>query len=195
MERMPQRAEGLAARLRYSVLGVAAAAAIVVGACAAPGGGAATAETGDGDPTSGPTELTLELMQHDTLGSYVVGMDGKSLYIFTLDTGSSSSCNGECAVNWPPLTADSAADVDAGEGVAGALGTITRDDGSLQITLGGKPLYYFKGDPADGDTNGQGLNDVWYLAAPDGTGLGIGGAAATDGPEATPCPPADRSCY
>ena len=195
MERMPQRTEDLAGRLRRSVVAVAAAATFAVGACASPGGGASTAPTTVTQPSSAAAELTLELLTDDTLGAYVVGMDGKTLYIFTPDTGSASSCNDECAANWPPLTADAAGDVAAGEGVTGALGTITRADGSLQITLGGKPLYYFKGDQVDGDVNGQGLNDVWYLAAPDGTGLGMGGAAATDGPKVTPCPPADRSCY
>ena len=195
MERMPQHAEDLARRLRRSVVAVAAATAFAVGACAAPGGGASTAPTTVSEPSGAPAELTLELLTNDTLGSYVVGEDGKSLYIFTPDTGSTSSCNGECAANWPPLTAESAADVAAGEGVTGALGTITRADGSLQITLGGKPLYYFKGDQADGDINGQGLNDVWYVAGPDGAGLGMGGAVASSPPETTPCPPADRTCY
>ena len=194
MERMPQRTEDLAVRLRRSVVAVAAAAAFAVGACAAPGGGA-TDDLTDAEPTVSTAELTLEVSQDDTLGAYVVGKDGKSLYIFTPDTGSTSSCNDECAANWPPLIADSAADVDAGEGVTGTLGTITRADGSLQITLGGKPLYYFKGDQADGDINGQGLNDVWYVAGPDGNGLGMGGAVASSPPEKTPCPPADRTCY
>jgi predicted lipoprotein with Yx(FWY)xxD motif len=190
MERMPQRAEDLAARLRRSVLAIAVAAAFVVGACAAPGGGASTAPTPVGEPTTGTAELTLELMTHDTLGSYVVGMDGKSLYIFTPDTGTTSSCNDECAANWPPLTADAAADVAAGQGITGTLGTITRADGSLQITLAGKPLYYFKGDQADGDVNGQGLNDVWYLASPEGTPVG-----ADDGPPAEETACTGRLCY
>ena len=86
-------------------------------------------------------------------------------------------------------------DATAGTGVTGALGTITRDDGTMQVTLGGTPLYYFGADKAAGDTNGQGLGEVWFLAGPDGTGLGMGGAAATDGPKVTPCPPADRTCY
>ena len=43
--------------------------------------------------------------------------------------------------------------------------------------------------------NGQGLNDVWYLAAPDGTGIGMAPSGASAPPETTPCPPADRTCY
>ena len=201
MERMPQRTEDLALRLRRSVVAVAAATAFVVGACAAPGGGATTAPatppavTAGAPATASAAAVTLAVAQDATLGAYVTGKDGKALYIFTPDTGTSSSCNDDCAVNWPPLTVTMADDVAAGAGVTGELGAITRADGSMQITLGGKPLYYFKNDQAAGDVNGQGLNDVWYLAAPDGTGLGMGGAGASDAPEKTPCPPADRTCY
>ena len=74
----------------------------------------------------------------------MAGKDGKSLYVFTPDTGTSSNCNDDCAANWPPLTVTMADDVAAGTGVTGTLGTITRADGSLQVTLGGHPLYYFK---------------------------------------------------
>jgi predicted lipoprotein with Yx(FWY)xxD motif len=66
-------------------------------------------------------------------------------------------------------------DVTAGTGVTGALATITRDDGSLQVTLGGKPLYYFMNDMAAGETNGHEQNDVWFLAGPDGKGIGAPG--------------------
>jgi len=80
----------------------------------------------------------------------------------------------------------------------GEIGTITRADGTLQVTLGGHPLYYFANDTAVGDLKGQGLNDKWYVAGPDGAGLGMtaGPAPADSGaPEKTPCAPADRSCY
>jgi predicted lipoprotein with Yx(FWY)xxD motif len=67
------------------------------------------------------------------------------------------------------LTVASASDVAAGSGVTGALGTITRDDGTLQVTLSGVPLYYYAGDKAAGDTTGQGLFSKWYLVSPAGT--------------------------
>jgi len=57
----------------------------------------------------------------------------------------------------------------AGEGVdATLLGTITRDDGSTQVTYNGWPLYYFHEDMAAGDTNGQGVEGVWFLVSPEG---------------------------
>ena len=109
-----------------------------------------------------------------------------SLYVFKPDEGGTSKCNGECAINWPPL----AGDVTAGDGVSGELGTITRDDGTTQVTLGGTPLYYFIGDEAAGDVNGQGQNDVWFLAT--GAGTAVGGA---DGPPAEETPCGGRYCY
>ena len=60
----------------------------------------------------------------------------------------------------------------AGEGVdATLLGTITRDDGSTQVTYNGWPLYYFQDDAAPGDTNGQGLGGVWFLVSPEGEAI------------------------
>ena len=60
----------------------------------------------------------------------------------------------------------------AGEGVdATLLGTITRDDGSTQVTYNGWPLYYFQDDAAPGDTNGQGLDGVWFLVSPEGEAI------------------------
>lgn len=203
MERMPHRTQGLAMRLRRGVVAVAAAAALGVSACAAPGGGATTAPATPGPATMAPGSpaaggLTLALANDATLGSFVTGANGMSLYIFTPDSGTTSTCVDKCAASWPPLTVANAADAQAGTGVTGEIGTITRADGTLQVTLGGHPLYYFANDKAAGELNGQGLNDKWYAAGPDGAGLGMtaGPAPADSGaPEKTPCAPADRSCY
>jgi predicted lipoprotein with Yx(FWY)xxD motif len=50
--------------------------------------------------------------------------------------------------------------------VGGSFGTTARTDGATQVTYNGAPLYYFAGDGKAGDTNGQGLNGVWFVAAP-----------------------------
>ena len=49
--------------------------------------------------------------------------------------------------------------------VTGELGTLTRTDGTMQATYNGWPLYYFAGDAAQGDANGQGVGDVWFVAS------------------------------
>jgi len=200
MERMPQRTVDLALGLRRGVLAVAAAAAVAVSACGSPG--ATTAPATAAPATAAPstaapgspaaTGVTLALADDLKLGSYVAGANGMTLYIFTPDTPTSSACVDQCAANWPPLTVAAASDATAGTGVTGEIGTITRADGTLQVTLGGHPLYYFANDKAAGDVNGQGLNDKWYAAGPDGAGLGM---TAGGGDKKTPCPPGDRTCY
>ena len=81
---------------------------------------------------------------------------GHTLYVFDNDDAL-SNCYDNCAVNWPPvLVTDNKA-----SGING-LNTITRNDGSLQATYNGRPLYYFAGDKAIGDVNGEGLGGVWW---------------------------------
>jgi predicted lipoprotein with Yx(FWY)xxD motif len=102
------------------------------------------------------------------LGEYLVGEDDLTLYIFTNDTkdAGTSVCNGDCATAWPPLLADAVEDVGLEDGVTGTVTIISRDDGTSQVAYDGMPLYYFQGDTAAGQTNGQGLNDVWFVAEP-----------------------------
>ena len=50
--------------------------------------------------------------------------------------------------------------------MTGAIATITRDDGTSQVTYKGVPVYYFKGDAKAGDTSGQGTGGIWFVIAP-----------------------------
>lgn len=92
----------------------------------------------------------------------LVGPNGMTLYTFDKDTAGSgkSVCNGQCATNWPPLMAA------PGESASGDYSIITRDDGSKQWALKGKPIYYWIKDTKPGDTNGDGVNGVWQVAKP-----------------------------
>lgn len=104
------------------------------------------------------------------LGTYLVGPDGRTLYYFTRDvTPGVSVCEGGCLENWPPLSVAAGEAPTAGEGVSGVLGVITGMDGNPQVTYDGRPLYYFAGDAAAGETKGQGLNEVWFVAMEDGS--------------------------
>ncbi|MEX1079528.1 MAG: hypothetical protein WED09_10515 [Homoserinimonas sp.] len=117
-----------------------------------------------------PEAGDAELMTTDSeFGEIVVDADGMTVYLFDNDTQGSdtSSCEGDCATNWPAVTTD-AAEAPAVEGVTGEVGTITGVDGSMQVTVNGWPVYYFAGDTAAGDTNGQGMNDLWWVLGPDG---------------------------
>ena len=130
--------------------------------------GEAPAETATGGvPVTGPA--TVEVSESAEFGPILVDGEGRSLYLFTNDTQNSgaSTCTDDCLAKWPPLLTDG--DPVPGEGVDEALlGTITRDDGTTQVTYNGWPLYTFADDTAPGDTNGQGVGDVWFLVTPAG---------------------------
>jgi predicted lipoprotein with Yx(FWY)xxD motif len=92
---------------------------------------------------------------------------GMTLYNFTKDTKDSgtSACTGGCLETWPALTVEAGETPTGGEGVTGTLGTITRaDNGALQVTYNGLPLYFFKNDKAPGDLNG--VYENWVTVAP-----------------------------
>lgn len=102
----------------------------------------------------------------DTLGTYLVGPDGRTLYIFEADmTPGSSACVDACADVWPPLVVEDGVPVLAGPGITGGFTTIERPNGSLQVAYDGRPLYLYVGDSGPGDTTGQGVGDVWFVAS------------------------------
>ncbi|MDD3935108.1 hypothetical protein [Rhodoferax sp.] len=92
----------------------------------------------------------------------LVGPNGMTLYTFDKDVAGSgkSACNGPCATNWPPLMATQ------GESASGDFSIITRDDGSQQWAVKGKPVYYWVKDSKPGDKTGDGFNNVWHTAKP-----------------------------
>ena len=93
-------------------------------------------------------------------GKALVDSKHMTLYTFDRDAAGKSNCNGQCAVNWPPLMA--AADSKA----SGDWSVVTRDDGGKQWAYKGKPLYAFAKDAKPGDVTGDGVNNVWPIAAP-----------------------------
>ena len=117
---------------------------------------------------------TIVEVSESSLGEILVDAEGLSLYLFTNDTPGESTCYGNCAANWPPLIADG--DFTGGEGLnPDLLSTTTREDGSLQVTYNGWPLYYYVMDEAPGDVNGQGLSGVWYVLSPAGEAVTAAG--------------------
>ena len=109
---------------------------------------------------------TVSVVKDAKLGPYLVGPDGKTLYMFKKDTAGVSNCSGGCAKIWPALTVATGVMPSASADATGKLATITRDDGTLQVTYNGMPLYYFSKDVAAGDTNGQGVGNNWFVVAP-----------------------------
>jgi predicted lipoprotein with Yx(FWY)xxD motif len=132
-------------------------------------------ETVTGEPTDTATEtatgtaggeVTVEVASTE-LGEVLVDGDGMVLYVFDNDMQGESVCYDQCEQAWPPLVSDG--EVTAGEDVDDAMfGSVERQDGSQQVTYNDWPLYYFAQDAAPGDTNGQALNDVWWVVDPSG---------------------------
>jgi predicted lipoprotein with Yx(FWY)xxD motif len=122
-------------------------------------------------------DATVVVATAASVGDYLTDADGNTVYVFLNDSPGATSCFDSCLQTWPPLTVAAGTEPSAGDGVSGELGTIERsDDGSLQVTLDNRPLYYFAGDAAAGDTNGEGVGNVWFVARPDGS---VQGGAAT----------------
>lgn len=158
-------------KLRIAAGLAVAALAVALTGCTSPAAEEPPADTGTSTEaeTEAPEESSSALTTADSsLGEIVVDGEGMTVYMFDNDTqgADTSVCEGECATNWPAVTTDS--DSPEVEGVTGEVGTIEGVDGSTQVTLNGWPLYYFIGDEAAGDTNGQGVNDVWWVLTPGG---------------------------
>jgi predicted lipoprotein with Yx(FWY)xxD motif len=140
---------------------------VIPGATIAPGGTVAPA-----------TSVTLRTTTHPTLGTILVDGGGRTLYMYVLDMPGTSVCEAACAMAWPPLTTTGTPM--AGTGVNPALiGTITRTDGSRQVTYNDHPLYYYRNDQQPGQVSGQGVSNVWYVLGPDGEPIEMSPAAGT----------------
>jgi predicted lipoprotein with Yx(FWY)xxD motif len=150
------------------ILAVSAAVALVLAGCTS----SSDDRSSSGSTSSGaaaPDDVALKTGD-SIVGSIVVDAQGRTVYSFGKDTAGSgtSACSGECLANWPAATADSASP-QVSDKVTGQVGTITRDDGSVQLTLNGLPLYLYTGDKATGDINGQAFQGVWWVVAADGS--------------------------
>ncbi len=105
------------------------------------------------------------LATNSTVGSYLTDKDGMSLYYFTKDADGASACMDDCLKAWPVFYEK---DIQVGEGLKSSdFGVITREDGTVQSTYLGWPLYYFVDDTKSTELKGEGLGNVWFAAKPD----------------------------
>jgi predicted lipoprotein with Yx(FWY)xxD motif len=106
-------------------------------------------------------------------GSFLTNGAGRAVYLFMADSTGKSTCDGACASAWPPVIATGQPTASGGA-QASDLGTITRSDGTKQVTYDGHPLYYFVGDTGPGTDKGQGVDGFgakWWLVAPSGSSI------------------------
>ena len=172
----------LLGRLPMAVkLGVPVAAGLLAAACGTAAGSTAAGSTPAGTPASnGSTTATVIESHAGSAGSFLTNSSGRAVYLWDADGMNKSMCSGACAGAWPPVTAKG--HVTAADGAKAAdLGTITRSDGSKQVTYLGHPLYYFAGDSGSGQTNGQGSDGFgakWWLVAPAGRKITVADSAS-----------------
>ena len=133
-----------------AVAGLSLAVLVVFGITVAAAGRPAPAATSGALKTSSIGGVTV-----------LTNAQGFTLYWFSPDTPTRSTCYGVCLGYWPPLTGTPS----AGPGVTGTLGTIRRSDGTAQVTYNGHPLYTYVGDTAPGQAFGNNLNlngGLWH---------------------------------
>jgi predicted lipoprotein with Yx(FWY)xxD motif len=102
---------------------------------------------------------TLTTTETANFGTILMSTTSMTLYTYSQDTVGKSNCAGNCIGNWPPYTVAAGTVLTKGTGVTGTIATITRTDGTLQVTYNGKPLYFFIKDLKPGNVNGNNVNN------------------------------------
>ena len=201
----------LLARMPMPVkLGVPVAAALMAAACSsagasqpaasgsaaassAPAAAASPATSGSGGASATAAVITTH---SGSAGAFLTDGTGRAVYLWSKDSMNMSACSGACAGAWPPVPAKGKVTV-SGSAKAMDLGTITRSDGTKQVTYDGHPLYYFVGDSGPGTTKGQGSDGFgakWWLVAPSGKQITSSvTAAAPKAPASAPKAPASSA--
>jgi len=111
-------------------------------------------------------EASVGVADHGQLGSYLVDGQGRTLYRFLEDTPGRSTCGGDCSPPWKPAHFEDL--MVSSELVPSRFGEIAREDGTLQSTYLGWPLYRFAEDEQPGDVQGQGWHNAWFVIPPSG---------------------------
>ena len=102
-------------------------------------------------------------------GSILTDGTNRTIYLFTRDGSSASACYGPCAAAWPPVLTK-ASPSRTGR-LTAALGTTRRRDGTVQVTYGGHPLYYYIRDVKPGQILCQNVVEfggTWLVVSPRG---------------------------
>jgi predicted lipoprotein with Yx(FWY)xxD motif len=186
---------GLVAAVVVAACSSAASTSTGAAAPAAPASPASPASpAGASSPSSGASASggTVITTAKSSAGTFLTNGSGRAVYLWVKDTGGMSNCNGACAGAWPPVTTTATATA-SGSAKASDIGTITRSDGTKQVTYDGHPLYYFSGDSGAGTASGQGSDGFgakWWLVAPTGSDVTAAVTSFTAGSAGAPAAPA-----
>jgi predicted lipoprotein with Yx(FWY)xxD motif len=169
-----------------AILALAILPVLAIGLAACGGSSnSSDATTGVTTGASGAGAQTVTTQSISGVGDVLVDSKGAALYTNDMDTRSKVVCTGECLTEWVPLAAPSGGSPTSSDSaIESGLGSLTRPDGSSQVTFDGKPLYTFVDDSA-GKVTGNGFSDdfggthfVW-TAATTGSSTGSGSGTTT----------------
>ena len=182
-------ASGVASTLLLVACGSSSGNASDAGAAApaASAGGSAPA-SGEGGGSGGAMMASTNMLmakKTSDMGTVVTDAEGMTLYRYDKDKASMSMCTGGCAKTWMPVMPEKGS-VRAMGLEQSKISTVTRADGTKQLTLAGWPLYRYMGDTEAGDMNGQGKGDAWSAITPRGAKSAMSGGSGSSGSTETP---------
>jgi predicted lipoprotein with Yx(FWY)xxD motif len=160
-------------------LGALLATGLLAAACGSSGTSSGTPAAGS--TATGSTTAIVITTKSGSVGTYLTDGSGRAVYLWEKDGQDKSECSGACASAWPPVPASGAVTA-SGSAVTADLGSITRSDGSKQVTYEGHPLYYYVGDSGPGTTSGQGNDGFgakWWLVSPAGAAITSAGTGTS----------------
>lgn len=119
--------------------------------------------TSTSSTNSAPVIKTATATVNGQSVTILTNAQGMTLYYFKPDTATKSACTGACIGNWPPLLFTSSGTPSSATSLPGTLSVVTDANGQ-QVEYNGHPLYTFVKDTAPGQTNGEGIKGVWFVA-------------------------------
>jgi predicted lipoprotein with Yx(FWY)xxD motif len=117
-----------------------------------------------------PAKRARIVAEDSDLGRVLFDANGQVVYVFEIDGRNESNCtSAECVKAWPPVLTEE--QPSAGSRVdGGLLGTIRRDNGTLQVTYNGRPLYFYEHE-APGEIKCHNVDlhgGLWWVVTPQG---------------------------
>jgi predicted lipoprotein with Yx(FWY)xxD motif len=178
-------------RRALSLLFLSLATSLTLAACGSSSSGSGSSSSAATTTSSTQAAVVVKTASNAALGSTVLtNAAGMTLYSLSVEQNGKFICtNTACTQVWHVLSAP-ASGVPAG---IASLGTVTRPDGTKQVTYKGLPLYTFAQDQHPGEDNGQGIKDVGTWSAVT-VGAAAAPAAGSSSTSSTPAP-AGRSGY
>ena len=165
-----------------SLLAAAGISILALAGCASSGGtpGSAAGSTGGGAGGATGSATTVQIRTVAGNPTVLTDAHGRTLYSSDQETGGKALCTSSaCTAIWLPLTMPAGQQPTGPAPAAAALSTLTRPDGTTQVTVNGTPVYTFSFDHSAGQNSGNGQSDsfdgtafTWHTATTNGPGTG-----------------------